>query len=330
MGQKFDKHHRRFEGFKELLLAHPNGLTKSQIARRLDIHRSTAGDYIDDFALPNGALPIIEITPNRFTIDRDLYEVEVSLTQHECLSVHLAARLLTTRTDKHYPHAASALRKLSRAIGELSPPVSEHLQLSASVLDGEKRRQDPIFLQALETLTRAWTLGRKVELSYEKANRQISTHIFAPYFIEPYAVGHSIHVIGYSDSANGLRTLKVERILTIRQTEEGYEVPADYDPTEQLQDAWGIWYSDEQKTENVVLIFTPKVAHRVQETQWHHLETIKELPNGSIEWQAPIAEWREMLNWIRGWGADCEVKLPQKLRKQIADESCQIARIYSG
>src|SRR3972149_2409928 len=122
MGERLDKKFERMAQLKHLLLEHPNGLTKAEIARRLSVHRSTAAEYLDD--LPKQNVPLYESDDGRFAIDRDQYKVQVQLTLNESAALHLAARLLTTRTDRHNPHAASALRKLSMALEKLAPLIS--------------------------------------------------------------------------------------------------------------------------------------------------------------------------------------------------------------
>lgn len=329
MTKKFDAKLRRFEQFKSLLLAHPKGLRKAEIARRIDVDRATAGHYVDDFALPHGPLPVIEITPGFFTIDRDLYEVEISVNQHEALAIHLATRLLTTRTDKHNPHAAAALRKLGEAIGELSPPVSQHIHMSANVLDGDDRRRDPRFLEILEMLMRAWSLGRKVKLAHEMKDGRIHDYIFSPYFIEPYALGRTVHVIGFREPINKIRTFKIERIRTIELLPETYTIPENFDPQEKLQNAWGIWYTDKEPVD-VVLKFHRDVAKRVLETTWQvGEETAVDESDGSVIWRAKVDEWREMLPWIRGWGANCEVLEPLVLRTELMRETKRLMQLYS-
>ncbi len=323
------KDERKFENLYkliELLLDHPQGLTKAEIARKLDIHRSTAAEYLDSMEGINA--PVYEISPGRYTIDRDHFEVKISVDMHEALALHLASRLLTTCTDKHNSHAASALRKLGRALEKLAPLISEHMKLSADVLDGDDRRRDPVFMQALETLTRAWSRHRKVRLTHEMEDGSIHQYIFSPYFIEPYAVGRTMHVIGYREPPGKIRTFKIERIRTIELLEDApYEIPADFDQRAQLKDAWGIWFT-EQPPEPVKLHFTRHVAKRVSETTWHHTQEISEQADGSIIWTAQVAEWQEMVSWVRGWGADVEVLEPEGLRKALKREVQALAELY--
>ncbi|TAH49282.1 MAG: CRISPR-associated helicase Cas3' [Chloroflexota bacterium] len=325
MGERLERKIERLDELEFLLLQHPEGLTKAEIARRLQVHRSTAAEYIDDLGK---RVVLYEPSEGKYVIDREAYKVRVQLTLHESLAVHLAARLLTTRTDKHNPHAASALRKLGVALEKLAPRISQHLALSADVLDDSSRRRDPVFLQVLETLTRAWSLGKKVHLTHEMDEGKIFEYDFAPYFIEPYAVGRTLHVIGLREPPGKVRTFKVENIRTANLLENSaYEIPPEFDPRATLKDAWGIWYT-ERKPEPVVLRFARQVAPRVRQTQWHHTERTQEEPDGSLLWRAEIAEWQEMVPWVRGWGADVEVMEPEGLRETLKQEMKQLVKIY--
>ena len=325
MGERLDKKFERVAQLKHLLLEHPEGLTKSDIARRLSVHRSTAAEYLDELSLQG--VPVYEVAPERYAIDRDRYKVEVQLTLNESLALHLAARLLATRTDKHNPHAASALRKLGLALEQLAPLISRHLKLSADVLDDARRRHDPVFVQVLETLTRAWSLGRKVHLTHQMEDGRVFDYDFAPYFIEPYAVGRTVHIIGLREPPGKLMTFKVERIRTVTLLDTPYTIPADFDPREQLQDAWGIWYTEREPVE-IVLRFSRSVAYRVRETQWHHAEQVTEDQDGSLTWRALIAEPQEMLHWIRGWGSQVQVLEPKELRDVMIGEARRLAVAY--
>ena len=308
---------------EQLLLAYPEGLRKAEIARKLSVHRSTAGRYIEEMSR---RLPIWQ-DDHLFGIDRDDYLTHVRLTIHEAMALHLAARLMATRTDKHNPHAAAALRKLGQALKAFSSQVSEHLLASAAVMDDAARRHDPVYLEVLETLTRAWADGRKVRLWHRMADGQVFAYDFSPYFIEPYAVGRTAHVIGWREPPGAVRTFKLERIQRIELTAEPYEIPDDFDPGEVLADAWGIWYTGEEPVE-VVLRFHPRVAHRVRETQWHPSEEVEEQADGSLIWRAEVAEPQEMVPWIRGWGADVVIVAPDDLRTQMAGEARRLAKAY--
>ncbi|MGA9347995.1 MAG: CRISPR-associated helicase Cas3' [Anaerolineae bacterium] len=307
-----------------LLLEYTEGLSQAEVARRIGVNRSTIYRYLPDLT---ARFAVYETDDGRLAIDRDHYLLNVRLTLHESMALHLAARLMATRTDKQNPHAAAALRKLGLALEKLAPRVAEHLKASAEVMEDLARRHDPVYLHVLETLTRAWSDCRVAHLWHRMPDGRVFDYDFAPYFIEPYAVGQTTHVIGWRESPGALRTFKLERIQRIELTDREYTIPDDFDPREKLADAWGIWYTEVEPVE-VVLKFHPRVAQRVRETRWHRSEQVEEQPDGSLIWQAWVAEPQEMVPWIRGWGADVEVVGPRELREIVTRHVRALANIY--
>ncbi|MBI2758768.1 MAG: CRISPR-associated helicase Cas3' [Chloroflexi bacterium] len=315
----------RLMKMEALLLAHPEGMTQSELARHLGVDRSVIHRNLYDF---QKLYPTIEHDDGRISLDRSAYLVKVTFTLHEATAVHLAARLMATRMDKHNPHAASALRKLGVALERLAPRISTHVKQSADLMDEADQRQDPHYLEVLERLTLAWAEQRKAKVWHrsEKTGK-VFEYLLCPYFIEPYAVGQTTHVIGRDDRTGKMRTLKIERIERVELAGDRYEIPAEFDPRVLLADAWGIWYTEGEPVE-VTLKFHPRVAARIRETRWHRSEAETELQDGSILWNAKVAEPQEMIPWIRAWGADCEVLEPKALREALIREAQELAEVY--
>lgn len=311
---------------EKLLWAHPEGMTRAEIARRIGVNRSTITKYLAKDHLPPSIYED-EFDGNKLKLDRGADLTKASFSLNEVMAIHLATRLLATRMDKQNPHAASALRKLGIALQRLDENVSQHLLRSADVMDEAATYRDPVYLDVLETLTQAWSAGRKVEVSHMMEDGRVFAYTFSPYFIEPYAVGQTTHVIGYREPPHAIRTFKIERLKAAKLLHDRYEIPDDFDPREMLADAWGIWYTESEPIE-VVLRFHPQVARRVQETSWHRSQQLAPQPDGYVLWRAWVAEWQEMLPWIRGWGADCEVLEPVELRETLMGEAKAMAEMY--
>ncbi len=312
---------------EQLLWAHPEGLTRAEIARRLGVNRSTITKYLKAGQLPPSVYEE-DAGDGRLKLDRSANLTKASFSLHEVMAIHLATRLLATRSDKQNPHAASALRKLGKALQRLDSNVSQHLLHSADLMDEASDFRDPVYLHVLETLTQAWSAGRKVKVQHQMENGRVFDYTLSPYFIEPYAVGQTAHVIGWREPPAALRTLKIERIRAAEMTRDPYTIPADFDPRVYLRNAWGIWTSDQAPVE-VVLRFHPRVAMRVRETRWHSSQRIEEQADGYILWRARVAEPQEMLPWVRGWGADVEVVEPDELRVELMRETRRLGRLYA-
>ena len=200
---------------EKLLWAHPEGLTRAEIARRLGVNRSTITRYLEKGHLPPSIYED-EFDGNKLKIDRSADLTKASFNLNEVLALHLSTRLLATRMDKQNPHAASALRKLGIALQRLDKNVSRHMLRSADVMDEAAKYRDPVYLDVLETLTAAWSAGRKVAVSHLMADGRVFEYTFSPYFIEPYAVGQTTHVIGFREPPGAVRTFKIERLKAAR------------------------------------------------------------------------------------------------------------------
>ncbi|MCB0216914.1 MAG: transcriptional regulator [Chloroflexi bacterium] len=317
----------RLLAIEQLLLSHPEGLPRAEIARRLGVHRSTIGRDIEELG---NAFPFWENDVGHIGIQRQRYLTHLRLTLHECLAVHLASRLMATQTDKRSPHAASAVRKLAESLKTLAPQISAHIARTADDLDGPRLRNAPRHVQTLELLAEAWARTRSVALEYQSEPDRSTSYTLEPWFVEPYAPGRSTYVIGLLLPPGQPRLLKVERILSARLLDDApYDVPDDLEPTALFAPAWGAWLGSGTATE-VVLRFRPEIAHRVLETQWHHSEHSQVEGDGSLVWCVSVTDWIEMLPWIMGWGGLVEVLAPPDLRARMARESALLAARYAA
>lgn len=310
---------------EDLLLAHPAGLSQAEIARQLGVNRSTINRYLPDLPVH---IYIDDMDGCRWKIDRQAYLVNVRFNLNEAMAVHLATRLLATRMDRQNPHAASALHKLGLSLQSLAPLISRYIAQSADKMDSAEQKHDPVYLQALEKLTLAWAEGKKVQVWHRSdKDLEIKIYVFSPYYIEPYALGQSTYVFGLREPPGEIRTFKIERIERVEILRETYSIPEDFDPFEILSDAWGIWFTEDEP-EQVTLLFHQRATHRVGETRWHRSEQVELQEDGRLLWRALIAEPREMMPWVRGWGADVEVIEPQWMREEIISEIVKLRTLY--
>jgi CRISPR-associated endonuclease/helicase Cas3 len=292
----------------------------SEMAERLGVDRSSVFRYRREL---ESETPIVEEESGRFRIDRARHISAIRLSTTEALSMYLAARRASQQTRFAHSHTASALEKLAVTLRQ---PMTQRLVKAADRVLAQ--RSDPARAAVFETVARAWIENLQLRLDYRPLNAdRARTHRFDPYLLEPSPWSDSVYLIGHSDLARRVITLKLERIE--RAVLSGpFQPPPEFDDEALLKHAWGIWGSDEPPV-TVRLRFAPGVAtRRLQESVWHPLERVSELPGGGCLWEAEIAEWREMLPWVRGWGADCEVLEPVEMREMMIGESRALFGLY--
>jgi CRISPR-associated endonuclease/helicase Cas3 len=313
---------------ERLLLASRVPLAQAEIARRCDVHRSTIGRLIQ--GMVDNGIPVRETEDKRLYIERTAYISKIHLKLHEALATFLACRLLARYSDKPNSHTIATLEKLGAALQTVMPALGHHIGDTTKALSVRLATTPSDYQRSLECLTEAWAEGRKVRIWYRplRASKAFQ-HTFAPYFLEPSAIGYSTYVIGFAEPPNAIRTRKLERIERIELTDEPFAVPASFDANKLLAGAWGIWFDEVDQPQPVALRFSGEQAiRRVSETIWHPSQQTERDGAGRLLWRAAIDELHEMLPWIRGWGADCEVLEPQELREQVLGEVRRLARAY--
>jgi len=312
---------------ERLLRLNYTPLSQAEVARRCGVHRSSISRL--EQALIKRGVPLRYDDENRWYIDRSAYVTSIKLRPDEALTVYLACRLLARYSDKPNQHIVVALEKMAAALDAISRPLGSHINNMTQVLRSRLPSAPSHHQHILETLGRAWMEGRFVDIQYRPLRaKQPFRHRFAPYFLEPSAIGFSTYAIGHSDPPGRLRTRKLERIESIVLTDEAFEVPATFDAVKLLEGAWSIWFDEEDKPTPVTLHFSQRVERRVRESHWHPSERAEPQLDGTLLWHAEIDAVEEFIPWVRSWGIDCEVIGPAELRQQMTGEVYQQARRY--
>jgi len=294
----------RIREIERLLLENNKGWTRSELAERFGVDRSTLKRNID-YILEKDLLPL-RIENEKIYLDSDTYLSHVPMNIHEMLALHLATRLLVRKSSFASRHYVSLLRKISSAFGGHSQLISRYINDTAHGFEQlNKGRVNHRRTENLEMMNKAWADLKKVKIQY-KSQGKVETHTCGIYCFEPNADGVSLYVVAFSDERKELRNFKFERIQHVRLTHEDYTIPEDFNPHEYYRDAWGIWVTGKQPV-RVRLKFIPAVAERIKENRWHVSEEIEELEEGGLIWSAWISDPAEMVPWVRSWGDQVEV-----------------------
>lgn len=308
----------RLREIETLLFRNSSGLSVPEIAAICGVDRRTI--YRDLDLLSEAQVPIWQDS-GRYGIIRDQYLATIRLKFNEAVALYIAARLLARHADEHNPHIVAALTKLAVAFPD---PLSRYLVRTAQV--NESLPVNSSFLAILETVASCWAAHYKVRLWYRSPRaKAIQERDVSPYTIEP-SINGGLYVIGFDDTAQAIRTFKLERVERAEQIDCTYSIPDTFDPRSHFADAWGIMGGD--NTVAVELRFNPSSAGPVQERLWHPSQQTELLPDGRLHFQVHVADLREMHPWIRSWGAEVEVLAPESLRAEMADQARALAQIY--
>ena len=316
----------RLKKIQLLLVSVDIGITRAELTRRLGVSKATISRDIDELSLD---FPITEDEETgKLHADKISILTNLNLNAEEIQALHLACRLLGRKVRFHYPSASSALRKLGTALESYAAPLASSISATAELFESHGIKNLTAAAPKVTILTEGIVRGLSVKFEhYSRRAVRWKKCLFSSYCIEPYAEGNSLYIVGFDEDFSEIRTIKFELIRNIELTDNKYTIPKNFCADSYFKNSWGIWSSNGD-VQRVVLVFSEKVKNRVLQTEWHRSEKTEELPDGKLRWSAAIAEPKEMLPWLRGWGADVEVVEPESLRDMIIEDIKFCCRNY--
>ncbi|MBZ0300397.1 MAG: transcriptional regulator [Anaerolineae bacterium] len=313
----------RLATIEKMLFHAPSGLRVVEIAQACEVDRRTI--YRDLALMSEIGVPVYQ-KDGRFFLNHEYYVATVHLNINELLALYIAGRGLAHFTHEQNPHVISALKKLSK---NLPDALAQHVRSMIEIM-----RSSPVdraFVLVLETITRAWVEQRKVKLWYRSSNRaSVSIREFATYFIEPAANG-GMYAVGYDYLSQKVGAVRLQYIKRVQILPSEYEIPMGLEPQRYTAGAWGMMRSSlGERPMKVVLAFAPDIIPAVRERlrQAAHPVAMTSDSRSVVSFQ--VADWRDVLPWIRSWGAQVEVLEPKALRDLIAAEALRLAAVYDS
>ncbi|MCA9943105.1 MAG: WYL domain-containing protein [Ardenticatenaceae bacterium] len=299
--------------------------TDEELAEIVEVD-SRATIYKDRMLLMDQGIQFIEVERGRWKIDRSKYMSNLRINLYENAMLHLMARKAARQTRSPNPHVVSLLQSVAITLNQ---PLMDRLLQSTGFIPKADEQNEATAV--LEKIINCWVDQRKIRIRYRGLqSRKTTNHLVSPYLLEPSLWDDSIYMVGYSEMMNSIIPFKLNRIEKAADTTQPIVPPESFDENEFVRNVWGIWDSGGELV-TVKLRFRGETAvRRVQESVWHPNQSEPEpLPNGDLIWTTQVAEWREVLPWIRGWGADVEVLGPEELRDEMMGEARKIAELYA-
>jgi predicted DNA-binding transcriptional regulator YafY len=241
---------------------------------------------------------------------------DVPFTPDEVLALAFSEDLLKTLEGTVFHDSIqSALAKIRAGLGPELTIYLERLAESFRVLPGPHKRYAE-FRETIRILNDAVLTCTSVNIRY----RTGSTGSVKTRKLDPYRVWYrsgGLYVIGHDHRSNEIRTFAIDRVQRIRDTDEPFSVPKDFDFDDYTSSSFGV--ASEPAT-RVNIRFARRVLTYIEERQWHPSQQLEALPNGDLTLRMEVGSTAELRQWILSFGSDAEVISPDSLRKDVMAE----------
>jgi predicted DNA-binding transcriptional regulator YafY len=307
------------------ILEHRYGATVEELVEECQVTRRTV--YRDLAAIEDAGYPLVKELQDsgevlyRFVAGfKQLPPITFSL--EELMTLYLCRGQLSFLQGTPFQDDLDAV--FARLRSGLPPRSVAHLERIAeagsSKIQGfrDYTRQRTI----LDSLRQALLKQQRCRILYAPARREASEYLFDPYTLLFY--NSSLYLGGYAHNRQALRLFLVDRIATLTITEERFEVPEDYRPSQLTGAAFGL--IDEGPERELDLLFAAPIAHLVRERIWHPQQVLEERADGSLRLQFRAAGDTEILSWLNSLIPHVQVLGPESLRQNFLQALRQTLR----
>lgn len=253
--------------------------------------------------------------------------VGTGLTFDEAFALVLASDCLTQLDGTPLADAMqSAVGKLSK---QFSPSTRRYCKTLARTIALQHPRSVDYSRSAdwlLEILI-AHEDRKDVLIEYEsRGSTEPVTFGLSPYAIRFYNA--AIYVIGYSERHGEIRTFKLDRIRSARNSEFPFTIPDDFDADAYLADAFGIHAGGVARL--VKIGISRRASGPLSESKWHASQQVESRADGSSIFSFQVAINEELVSWILSCGADATVLEPPELVAQVKQQLAAMTSNYNA
>lgn len=257
-------------------------------------------------------------TDENFSID------QIPLQDEEITALSFAAKLL-----KQYSHIkifstfSGAVEKLSQNLDvqirhQDQADLGDFIAFEDNTSDGGS-----VFLNEMLQHIRQKTV---ISILYNSFSSQTQKeHIIHPYFIKEYR--NRWYVLGFHEQYNELRTMALERIITISPTYNITFKPSTFDVASYYKDAIGVSILS-TPPQNVILSVVKSQWQYLQSQPLHPTQTLIEESETDVIVKIHVICNYELRSALLSMGGAIKVLKPQSLRSEMEKEIKRILQNY--
>ncbi|MDD2232177.1 MAG: WYL domain-containing protein [Sphaerochaetaceae bacterium] len=313
----------------ELLLhAHPEGMRKAEIARRIGVHRSTVSRYVDELKKYTD----LSEENNLIKLAQKPDEEPLNLSVYEGLAFNLGAKMLAQNSDIQNPHLVTGLRKIAMSMETYAPSVSENIMKLAEEIDRKITTGQGVsgkYNAVMEALVDGWVSGKIVKVKYESDSGTEETE-FAPYFIgfvETEDGRNPISVTGRLRHTTDIETLEIAKITSAEILNETYTIPDNLKAFKRKSEA-----DDYESPDMVPLVLQLKEKSALNSfgTLFHSKPELEKKEDGTYICKMSIENSIELSLRIIQCGTSAKIIGPESYKKRFLGYIASITQMYDA
>ncbi|MGQ9922096.1 MAG: helix-turn-helix transcriptional regulator [Desulfobacca sp.] len=299
-------------------------LTLADIQRLLSISARTARRYrraINDFLTNRQGEPLIAVTRvggvERWRLNET---TPLEGTPYQLISLYVGAILMASLDQTV---VRDGLLDIFAALEEAIPLAQRSLLKHYEkkfYATGFGRRHYALADEHIDVILRGLLNQYKLSLQYRSQTGE------RHYLVRPYTLvlhREALYLNALVEDYQEIRTFRVENILAVKLTKEGFEFPLDYTPEAFYDKSFGVFRADGEEI-TVVIEFPEYLYDYVAKRTWMSRQEISGLQDGKFQMRVVVSNLFEIFHWVMGIGSDARVLAPEELKNMVRLEAEKI------
>jgi predicted DNA-binding transcriptional regulator YafY len=168
-------------------------------------------------------------------------------------------------------------------------------------------------VEILDTIQDSADKEQLLEIEYATPQKAAAARVVEPHLV--WLRPGRAYLVAFCRTSNEFRPFAIQRIRSARMLDEVFERRSDFDARAFIERSFGVFQGP---SHDIVVEFSPSVAHLARETQWHPTAVVDDLPNGSARLSFHAAGLPEIAAWIAGFGGKVVPRTPVELVDRVS------------
>jgi len=305
-----------------MVAGHRMGVTLDEVAERFGCSYRTAQRMIGalEGSFPDVSARLDDEGRKRWRLEGGHLRDLLNLTSEELTSLDLATEQFE---QAGMSFEAKELRRLKDKILTLVPRQTKvRIETDHEALleargfiarPGPRPKADE---EIIEAIAQGIKSCHVLEITYASEREQKPKPRKIAVFGLLYGARHYIVGQQLGEKEKGLRTFRLDKILSAKLTDQSYSIPEDFNLHAFANRAFGVYQNDDEYGE-VVWKFTPQAAKNAKSYLFHPDQEIEDCVDGSVIVRFKSSGVLEMCWHLYSWGNQVEVIAPEGLKKLV-------------
>ena len=319
------------------LMVRPQGATNKQLQEELNcsietVHRLKRD--MEDAGWPLSDNGGIRDSRNRkvFTLDQEYFSrvgsgviPNVELSDEELIALHMLQGEESILTGTPFiRHLKKAFFKLGQSLcsGENQfVGRIQDLMLSSGFLGKDYTKKGTVLQTLIKSIVQCKTCIVRYHAFHDGTEKT--------YRVDPlHLVEHNggLYVFAKIPRYEEVRVLAVDRIRSIKQTEDTFNYPEEFDAKAKLGESFGLTFDDPVKA---TVWISSEQAKYVKERKFSSGTQLVDQGDGSLILEFDTSGRAELKQWVLSMGRHAEVVGPQELREEIRLDIEEMSKRYA-